>query len=300
MNLPFPLILDGGLSNLLEKEGLSMDNPLWSALCLITAPEAIKKAHLSYLHSGADCLITSSYQANVSGFLNNGYSEAEAIKAVKRTVQLAKEAILQYESDTDDFSKKYIAASIGPYGAFLADGSEYRGDYNVSNSELKAFHSSRISLLENGLADFFACETIPSFMEAKVLCELLKSSSKVGWISFSLKDEEHISDGTSLTEVISYLENQESVFGIGMNCSSPNLVKAFIRKVKSLAPSKKVIVYPNSGEIFSAEDKTWAPCEHPADFSLQIEEWIKLGADIIGGCCRIGPEHIQAIKEKIK
>ena len=185
----------------------------------------------------------------------------------------------------------------GPYGAILADGSEYRGDYTISEKALKDFHAKRIQLLATTKADFFGFETIPSLMEVKVLSQLLAYSTKPSWVSFSCKDELHLNDGNKISEAAKLLVNTSTVFAIGVNCTSPKYISAIIDNLKQSAPDKKIIVYPNSGEVYHVQSKSWLGVSDPFSFEKMAQEWLEKGADIIGGCCRIGPQHIERIKD---
>jgi homocysteine S-methyltransferase len=295
MNITYPLLLDGGLSNELERQGCDLNQNLWSAKLLESNPEAIILAHLAYLESGAGCIITSSYQATLPGFMAIGYDERFASELILKSVQLAEEARNRFLSLHPQASKPLIAASIGPYGAYLANGSEYRGDYAISDQELTAFHQPRINLLDHSTADILACETIPSFQEAKVLSEILAHAKRPAWISFSCKDGKHISDGTPIKKCAAYLAHHPTVFAIGVNCTSPEFISALIRSIKTKSADKKIIVYPNSGAVYHADSKTWSGLSDPSSCALMVKEWIGLGADIIGGCCGIGPEQIKAM-----
>lgn len=295
MNIPYPLLLDGGLSNELERQGCNLNQNLWSAKLLESNPEAIILAHLAYLESGAGCIITSSYQATLPGFMAIGYDESAASELILKSVQLAAEARRRFLLSYPQASKPFIAASIGPYGAYLADGSEYRGDYDISDQELTAFHQPRINLLDHSTADMLACETVPSFQEAKVLSAILLHVKKPAWISFSCKDGKHISDGTPIEQCAAYFAHHPNVFAIGVNCTSPEFISALIRAIKTNSPNKKIVVYPNSGAVYHAESKTWTGLSDLSSCELMVKEWISLGADIIGGCCGIGPEQIKAM-----
>ena len=295
MNIRYPLLLDGGLSNELERQGCNLNHKLWSAEMLEINPEAIIAAHLAYLNSGAQCIITSSYQATIPGFLALGYDQTEAGKYILKTVELAEEAIRRFRANGQNAVKPVIAASIGPYGAYLADGSEYIGNYDISDKELEDFHLSRIRILDRSNADFFACETIPSFQEVKVLAEILKETEKSAWISFSCRDENHLNDGTDIRECAAFLARHPKVFAIGVNCTAPQYISGLIRALKESPGSKRIVVYPNSGEVYLPESKSWKGLADPDVFAEMAKEWIELGSDIIGGCCRIGPEHIKSI-----
>lgn len=299
MNINYPLLLDGGLSNELERQGCDLNQELWSAKLLESNPEAIILAHLTYLESGAQCIITSSYQATLPGFMAIGYDKPSASKLILKSVQLAEEARNRFLLLHPQAAKPLIAASVGPYGAYLADGSEYRGDYSISDQELKDFHEPRTKLLAGSMADILACETIPCFQEARVLSGILENISKPAWVSFSCKDGKHISDGTPIDKCAALFEHHPKVFAIGVNCTSPKFISELIRSVKMNSGNKKIIVYPNSGAVYHAESKTWSGLEDLPSCEIMAKEWIDLGADIIGGCCGIGPQQIQAMGRTI-
>jgi len=295
MNIIYPLLLDGGLSNELERQGCDLNQKLWSAKLLEANPDAIVLAHLAYLESGAQCIITSSYQATIPGFMAIGYDKSTASELIIKSVQLAEEARSRYMLSHPHQSKPLIAASIGPYGAYLADGSEYRGDYNISDQELADFHEPRINLLDNSTADILACETIPSFQEASVLAAILKNKNKPAWISFSCKDGKHISDGTPIEKCAAFFARHPTVFAMGVNCTSPHYISELIQSIKIKSGDKKIVVYPNSGAVYHAESKTWSGLSDLSSCEVMVKEWMSLGADIIGGCCGIGPEQIKAM-----
>jgi homocysteine S-methyltransferase len=299
MIITYPLLLDGGLSNELERQGCNLNHKLWSAKLLESNPEAIILAHLTYLESGAQCIITSSYQATLPGFMAIGYDKPSARGLILKSVQLAEEARSRFLLLNPHATKPLIAASIGPYGAYLADGSEYRGDYVISDQELTDFHKPRINLLDNSTADILACETIPGFQEAKVLSEILENVKKPAWISFSCKDGKHISDGTPIEQCAAYFANHPTVFAIGVNCTSPEFISALIRSIKTKSGNKKIVVYPNSGAVYHAESKTWSGLSDLSSCEIMVKEWMDLGADIIGGCCGVGPQQIKAMSKII-
>ncbi len=296
-NINFPVILDGGLSNVLESMGCDLDHKLWSARLIKSNPEAIVKAHLTYLEAGATCITTSGYQASFDGFIELGASKKQAIQLLLDSVSLAVKARKQFLSSQAPNRSIYIAASLGPYGAYLANGAEYTGDYGVSATHLIRFHKERLHVLEASKADFLAFETIPSLLEAEVLSELLLSSVKPSWVSFSCKDGSHLNDGHKIHDAAKILADHPTVFAIGVNCTAPKYINKIIDILKIEAPDKRIIVYPNSGEVYHAKSKSWIGVADPVLFRKMAEEWLENGADIIGGCCRIGPEHILKIKD---
>lgn len=300
MQIKYPLLLDGGLSNELEKFGHDLNHCLWSAHLLESNPKAIEQVHLNYLQAGAQCITTASYQATIAGYKKIGYGQVQAEKLILKSIQLAEKAIEHYKSSNYHEFNPLIAASIGPYGAFLSDGSEYHGNYDVSDEVLKKFHLPRIKILDKSNADILACETIPSFQEAKVLADILQETEKPSWISFSCKDEKHLNDGTPIVDCAAFLSHHPKVFAIGVNCTSPEYISGLIKLIKSKSGAKKIIAYPNSGEIYDAKTKTWSRISDSEVFVELAKKWIELGVDIIGGCCRIGPEQIKSLSLSLK
>ena len=292
----YPLLIDGGLSNQLEKQGHDLNHKLWSAKLLESDPEAIIKAHLAYLEAGAQCITTASYQASIPGFMSIGYDMATAESLIKKSVHLAEKAIKRFHLNG---SKPFIAASVGPYGAYLADGSEYHGNYGISEETLREFHEHRISLLDHSNADILACETIPSFKETLVLANILKDMNKQTWVSFSCKDEFHINDGTPIEDCVDILSDHPNIFAIGVNCTSPKYISGLVKAIKPKIKDKRIIVYPNSGDIYNAETKVWSELSSSEQLLNQAKEWLDLGVDIIGGCCRIGPKDIKSLSRLI-
>jgi len=298
------ILLDGGLATELEKHGHSLNNNLWSASLLINNPQEIRKVHLSYLNAGADCIITATYQASIPGFVEEGISEKRAKSLIKKAVEIASEARTQY---LDNSKNKYqsrirplIAVSIGPFGAYLADGSEFRGNYSVSTQELRSFHESRWEILGESSADVFAFETIPSFREAVVLLDLLKSTPDVyAWISFSCADGMRISDGTPLAECAELFSSCEQIVGVGVNCTAPRYISSLIKQVREGAPAKPIVIYPNSGETYDENQKSWIGSSDLINFGTAAIEWFNLGARLLGGCCRTNPSQIADMRRAL-
>lgn len=293
------LILDGALATELESKGCNLNCKLWSAQALADTPHLIYQTHLEYFQAGADIAITSTYQASLSGLIDAGYSDADAFALMKKSVDLAQRA--RDEVVHQDPSRTcFIAGSVGPYGAYLSDGSEYRGDYSLSSDDMMTFHRSRIQALVDAGVDVLACETIPSFAEIKALTTLLDEFGTPAWISVTLKDGQHLSDGTPLDQVAASLDQSSAVVAIGVNCVSPTMVDdalcVFSRKSR-----KPLVVYPNSGEGFDATTKTWTGS--PLDMSTlahAVHRWHAIGARLFGGCCRTTPSVIKKIALALK
>jgi len=296
-----PVLLDGGLATELETQGFDIAGVLWSAALLESNPGAIVAAHRAYLDAGADCIISASYQASRQGFMLLGMSAAAADKLIASSVKLACTARSDFLAVNPATSRSpIVAASIGPYGAALADGSEYTGSYGASAAELREFHQSRLEILDRSGADVLACETIPDIVEAEVLCELLRDIATPAWISFSCRDEERISDGTLLREAVALFADHPRVLATGVNCTPPGLISALIGEAQKGAPQKAVVVYPNSGETYHAADNSWSGSACDLDGGFPVSDWHDAGAKLIGGCCRTGPAHIAAIRSRLK
>lgn len=297
-------MIDGGLATELEERGHDLNDPLWSARLLTTHPEEIQRVHRTYLEAGADCLITASYQASVPGIMAHGVSEEDAKAIILKSVTLAcdaRDSFLEiYRDNGRSRLRPIVAASIGPYGAALADGSEYRGNYGVSDSDLRDFHKPRWEVLVKSGADLLACETIPSLQEAKVLQCLLHEHPEVRtWMSFSCKDGRHISDGTPLAECASLFNHDEQVIAVGINCTAPQYIASLIEQVRLGAPSRPIVVYPNSGEVYDGKKRVWTGYSNSSEFGEAAVQWLRCGASLIGGCCRTGPQHIRAMREML-
>jgi homocysteine S-methyltransferase len=293
------MILDGGLATALEASGHDLRDPLWSAKTLIETPDAIRDLHYRYLVSGADCVTTATYQATLPGFRNRGLSEKEGIELLRLAVRLACEARESFWAEEQNRTGRLfpiVAASVGPYGAYLADGSEYTGDYDISDSGLYEFHRGRWRVLSAGEADLLACETIPSGRETAVLLRLLRETPDCfAWMSFSCRDKRSLCDGTPLREVVRSCSELPNVAAVGINCTAPVHVSSLIAEARDHT-DKPVIVYPNLGERYNADTKSWGPGPSEKDWLVLAREWMRLGAAGVGGCCRIGPEMIRELR----
>jgi homocysteine S-methyltransferase len=292
-------ILDGALATELENRGCNLNDDLWSARILMEQPELIRQVHLDYFNAGADFAITASYQATIEGFARRGLNKSESLALMQKSVKIAQDARDEFwsiESNRVNRIRPLIAASVGPYGAFLADGSEYRGDYNLTEGELIDFHRPRVEALIASGADLLACETIPCLIEAKALIKLLSEfPNTYAWFTFSAKDGEHICHGENISECAALLDSSPQVAAIGINCTSPLYISSLIREIKKNT-RKPIIVYPNSGEIYNPDTNTWHGETSCEAFGLQSKDWYANGATIIGGCCRTTPDHIREIK----
>lgn len=289
-------MLDGGLATALEASGHQLDSDLWSASLLVDAPDAIAAVHEAYVAAGADIITTATYQASVDGLVRHGCDPERATRAMTDAAVLASEA----RGRSGRADTVLVAASIGPYGAVLADGSEYRGDYGVSETELGRFHDARFDLFAESPVDLLAIETIPSALEAKVLLTALdRHPERYAWISFTCRDDRTISDGTPIDDVAALCASHPRVAAVGVNCVPPEWVPALVERVGA-ATGKPVIAYPNSGERWDARSRSWVAGAAGEDAWLgTMSEAVRCGASIVGGCCRVGPAMIRRLRTEV-
>jgi len=276
--------LDGGLSTALELNGNQLSTSLWTGELIRTAPDEITKAHLGFINAGAEIIITSSYQLSNLGCENRGWSSAQTDEALYKSTQLAKDAVSQSGKDVK------VAASVGPYGAALADGSEYRGNYGVGKTTLKDFHAKRIELLIASNPDYLALETVPDTQEVEVLLDLLSDCPIPYWVSYSCKDGNQTNAGQSFATAV---DLAQSAMAVGINCTAPELITDLLASASSSIP---YVVYPNSGRKWDAVAKEWIGTTEVGFADSLVKEWIDLGAEIIGGCCGIGPKEIASLR----
>lgn len=296
------VLLDGAFATELEALGADLNHPLWSAKILVEKPELVKAVHLSYLKAGANIISTSTYQASFEGFNQFGISLEESKDFFHKSVDLAVAARDEFiESNPGLKLKPLIAASLGPYGAYLANGAEYHGNYQVQNHELHKFHYDRIAVLLESKADLFLFETIPNRNEANLIGEIMNEiGSKIpSIICFSCKNGEHISDGNNFSTIVEEMNRYEKIIAVGVNCTSPRYIKKLLDAANEKT-KKPLLVAPNSGESWCAVTKSWGSEKEKESTFSDLETWIKSGAKIIGGCCRTNPEQIKSLSIKLK
>ena len=291
-----PVILDGGLATELEARGCDISGALWSARVLRESPEAIEQLHYDYFAAGANVAITASYQASYEGFAALGIDADETTRLLRRSVELALGARDRFRRNhPEDRRDLLVAASIGPYGAISHDGAEYRGDYGLTVDALAGFHAKRFEVLAGAGADLLACETIPVLDEARAYGMLLASHPGAqAWLSFTSPDGERTSHGEPLVECARLADGIANVIAVGVNCVKPEVVARAIRSLKA-GTDKPVVVYPNSGERWIAGDETWTGAPGQDSLATLAPEWVRAGARLVGGCCRVGPGQIAAL-----
>lgn len=291
-------VIDGGVATELSRHGMNLSDDLWSARVLIEAPDAIERVHTEYFLAGADIAVTASYQASYDGFAKRGLSAESATAVLQRSVEIAQSArsrMLRARPGT--VRELLVAASVGPYGAVLHDGSEYRGDYGLDANALVDFHRERFTVLADAGADLLACETIPSRIEAAALVRLLgERPDAKAWVTFSCRDGRHTSAGDSIAECARWLDGVPQVVAIGVNCVAPELVESLIHELGT-GTMKPIVVYPNSGETWDAAARCWVGT---ADrFTAYVPRWLGAGASWIGGCCRTTPDDIRRVRADV-
>lgn len=297
------LVLDGALGTELARRGADIADPLWSARLLIEDPALIREVHLDYFRAGADVATTATYQATFEGFARRGIGHDEAARLMRLAVSLALEARDQFwreaqaDAATPRRSRPLVAASVGTYGAMLADGSEYRGQYGLTEQQLMDFHRPRLQVLAGSGADLLACETVPCLVEAVALARLLQEvPGTEAWISFSCRDGETVSEGQPFADCVAALDGIDAVAAIGINCTAPQHVDSLVRIARGNT-AKPIVVYPNSGETYDAAHAAWHGAAQPGGEALASAalRWSAAGARLIGGCCRTTPADISAL-----
>ncbi|MER5470569.1 homocysteine S-methyltransferase [Streptomyces sp. NPDC002935] len=289
------VVLDGGMSNQLESAGHDLSDTLWSARLLAERPEAIVEAHLAYYEAGADVAITSSYQATFEGFARRGIPHERAAELLGLSVGLAREAARR--ACTKGVARPlWVAASVGPYGAMLADGSEYRGRYGLSVAELERFHRPRLEVLAAAAPDVLALETVPDTDEARALLRGVRGLGVPAWLSYSVAGD-RTRAGQPLEEAFALAAEADEVIAVGVNCCVPEDVDAAVATAARVT-GKPVVVYPNSGEAWDARARAWTGSS--TFTAAQVGGWERAGARLIGGCCRVGPEAIAGITAALR
>jgi len=291
------LVLDGGLGSELERKGCDLSHQLWSARVLLDQPERVAQVHRDYLNAGAECISTATYQISSLGFRRAGFTDAQAHDALRNAVNLAKQVRDEYQHAHG--RRALVAASIGPYGAVLADGSEFHGNYPLTFDELIDFHSPRMAVLAATEPDLFACETIPSLLEARAMLASLRHSPHArAWFTFTCKDDRHVAHGEDLTDCVRELDSDPQVVALGVNCTAPRWITGLLGVLRS-ATRKPIVVYPNSGRRWDAAARHWIGASH-LDPAAMVPQWRRAGAQWIGGCCGTTPQDIASIHRTLR
>ena len=285
MTEPQVLVLDGGLSTALEAQGLTFDGAMWTGELLLTNPDAVTAAHRSFVDAGADIIITGSYQLSFEGGRRIGWADDDVERALRNSTTAARLAV---NDDT------LVAASIGPFGAHLNDGSEFRGNYGVTDSVIRDYHDRRLDILLDTEPDLLALETMPDLPEVRVLLELIESkgADMPFWVSFTVTEPGVISGGGTFAEACALVEDFGNAMAVGINCSPLSVITPTLSGVDTDLP---FVVYPNAGQAWDSDAMAWAG-EPEFATRVDVDEWMNLGARIVGGCCGYGPSNLPRIR----
>jgi homocysteine S-methyltransferase len=305
-----PVLLDGGLATELEARGHDLSGSLWSARLLADDPDAVRDVHAAYFDAGARIAVSASYQASRRGFASVGVSAADADDLLTRSVRLALQARDAAQARAGSATPRLlVAASVGPYGATLADGSEYRGHYGLPHAELVAFHAERLAVLEAARPDLLAIETIPDAAEAAAVVEALENLHPPGgsrpfpcWISFSCMDGNRTNAGDPIDYAVRIAARAPGIVAVGVNCTAPIHVASLLRQMRT-ATGLPLLTYPNGGDVWDASSRTWTPSRRGGSTSgLPVElvrTWVEIGVAAVGGCCGIGPAAIRDLGRRL-
>jgi homocysteine S-methyltransferase len=291
-------ILDGGLATELEARGFDLSDRLWSARVLVEAPDAIEAIHRAYFAAGATVATTASYQATIPGFAAAGLDRAQALSAIRTSVRLAQAAREAQGAPIGD-QDLLVAGSVGPYGAMLADGSEYRGDYDPGEAVLREVHAPRMDALLEAGADLLALETIPTIREAEVLVRLVEERGASAWLSYQCRDGATTAAGEPIEDAVRVVDGVRGFVAVGVNCTAPRHVPGLVAKAAA-ATSVPLIAYPNGGDTWDGAARRWIAADASGAFDPStVAGWGDLGATWLGGCCGTGPTDIAHLRTVI-
>lgn len=295
-------VLDGGMATELEARGHDLSDRLWSARLLLTAPGEIEAVHLAYFRAGARVATTASYQASIEGFAAAGLDEAAALDAIRRSVELAIRARDRFREEEAAAGREpgsvLVAGSVGPYGAMLADGSEYRGDYDPGDAALEAFHRPRMLALAEAGADLLAIETIPTIREARVLVRLLDEVALPAWLAYACRDGGRTAAGEPFEEAVRIADHPLLV-AVGVNCTPPRHMPELLARARA-ATALPLVAYPNRGDRWDPAGRSWRSEAAGSYDPAEVASWAALGAGWLGGCCGTGPRDIAGLAAAVR
>jgi homocysteine S-methyltransferase len=289
-----PAAIDGGLASELEARGHDLTGTLWSARLLRDDPAAIRDVHATYFSSGATVGISASYQASRSGFERHGLTPADADRLLALSVVLVREAREDAES-RGATAPMLVAASVGPYGATLHDGSEYRGRYGIAHEDLVVFHRERLDVLVAAAPDLLAIETVPDLDEARAIVEALQGYDVPGWLSFSCADDATTCAGQPIEDAAALVAAAPSIDAIGINCTKPEHLSGLIARIRAAQPDLPIVVYPNAGRVWDGAASVWLGDGTDVLPDSAVSSWFDSGVSLVGGCCGLGPRAIESV-----
>lgn len=284
-------MIDGGLSTALELLGADVSGSLWTAWTVVDNPALLERAHRSFVEAGSQIIATASYQCGHSQFESCGLTPAQSRQALLNTTLIARRAVAG--------TNTLVAASIGPFGACLADGSEYTGRYDVEWSDVEDYHRHKLNILVDSGADLIAVETIPLADEARLIAEILQEcGSPPAWFSFGFADGAVTYGGDTVAQAVTSVVDYDNLVGVGINCTHPNYVEGLLRAMGQLAPTTAFVVYPNHGREWDAVGRCWIGSGELIPSTAELTRWVQLGAKFIGGCCGVGPDEIAELARR--
>lgn len=305
------LVLDGGLATELEARGHDLSDALWSARLLVDDPDAVRGVHAAYFSAGADVCISASYQASVDGLRAAGASDTRARDAIRASTGLVRDAYRQCKDNMGtDAPEGLVMASVGCFGATLANGAEYSGEYGDMGYEaaLEQWHWERLSMLAETGPDGFACETLPRVDEARAVANCLGRLAACqpalpveAWMTFCCVDDERLCSGEAFVDAVRVADACDQVVAVGINCTDARHAAGLLLRARSVT-AKPLVAYPNRGERWGAETRRWradSGVQGDAAFAALARGWIHAGARIVGGCCRVGPSTIREIRRVV-
>ena len=285
------VVIDGGLSTALEILGADVSGPLWTAQTIVDNPALLERAHRSFVEAGSQIIATASYQCGQSQFESCGLTPAQSRQALLDTTLIARRAVAG--------TNTLVAASIGPFGACLADGSEYTGRYDVEWSDVEDYHRHKLNILVDSGADLIAVETIPLADEARLIAEILQEcGSPPAWFSFGFADSAVTYGGNTVSQAVASVVDYDNLVGVGINCTRPVYVEELLLAMGQLAPTTSFVVYPNHGREWDAIGRCWIGSGESIPSTAELTRWVQLGAKFIGGCCGVGPDQIAELARR--
>ena len=286
-------ILDGGMGRELKRMGAPFTQPLWSAQALIEAPHFVTQAHQGFIDAGAEIITVNSY-ACVPFHLGEALYQAQGAALAQQASVIAKEVAQNAKQNVS------VAGSLPPaFGSYRPELFESERAFTILDTLYKA---------QDEYVDLWIGETISSIEEARVMASVLKGSTKPCYYAFTLSDEvteqATLRSGELVTDAITVLLEQQNIAGIFFNCSIPEVIEQALRDTNNvlIKQNKKVSLgaFANSFTPISSAHKANEAVQDYRDLSPNeylefAKQWHSLGANIIGGCCGIGPKFIAAL-----
>jgi len=281
------LLLDGAMGTMLQAYGLESGecSEEWN----ISHPQVVQKIHQEYIKAGADVILTNTFGANRIKLRSFG-READILKINEIAVSIAKGAI---DKEGSLEKRIFIAGSVGPTGKIL----EPYGDLKVS--ELYENYKEQVAILEKAGVDLIILETFYDLEEINAALKATKENTNLMVVA-SMTFDKNLKTiyGVDPERAVIVLEN-EGADGIGANCGTGPEVLYKVLKIMKKVSKTYLMVEPNAGMPELVKGKVVYPTS-PKIMADYTEKFVKLGLNLIGGCCGTTPLHIKAMSDKIK